>query len=496
MESASEEEFNEFFSAVLPDSVSRAEEPSSTRFSSEFLKSFSFSLHAEQDDALRQMIDYLNRPTDREVFILKGAAGTGKTSLVCGLIKFLTAKGHPTFLAAPTGRAARVFSNKANADACTIHHLIYRPLDEFNESGDLTKIRFELKMEDAGKKGFYFMDEASMISDSPTTEGLFQFESLLDDLIKFVYFQQPGNKLILMGDDAQLPPVSESFSPALRASHFLDRKSIPSTTYELVTVQRQARQSSILSHAHEIKKLQSLEHESLFFEPDFDEEVAEIPNLKDAVNAFVEAYLHQPDETIFLTYSNAMALKINQMIRQRIWGEIPEIPLPGEKLLVVRNHYKSSGPEAEMIANGEQCHLLKIKETSIHEHLGLEWADLELEIDTYRGKEFYQYRSLLSLLNRREPRMLEEEYKLLLMWSRREQKLAEKQGRKDRSFLYINALQLKYGYCITGHKAQGGEWKTVFLLPEKPYGSIQSYTKWLYTTFTRASQKIYLVGNK
>ena len=120
---------------------------------------------------------------------------------------------------------------------------------------------------------------------------------------------------------------------------------------------------------------------------------------------------------------------------------------------------------------------------SIHEHLGLEWADLELEIDTYRGKEFYQYRSLLSLLNRREPRMLEEEYKLLLMWSRREQKLAEKQGRKDRSFLYLDALQLKYGYCITGH-------------PEKPYGSIQSYTKWLYTTFTRASQKIYLVGNK
>ena len=496
MEPTPEEEFNEFFNAVLPDSIVRSGTPTSKQFSAEFLLSFPFTLHAEQDEALRSLIDYLNRPTDREVFILRGAAGTGKTSLVCGLIKFLTAKGHPTFLAAPTGRAARVFSNKANSDACTIHHLIYRPLDEFNESGDLTKIRFELKMEDAGKKGFYFMDEASMISDSPTTEGLFQFESLLDDLIKFVFFEQAGNKLVLMGDDAQLPPVSETYSPALRASHFLERKNIPSTTFELITVQRQARQSSILSHAHEIKKLQSLDHESLFFQPEFDEEVSEIPRLTDAVNAFVEAYLHQPDETIFLTYSNSMALKINQMIRQRIWGEIPEIPLPGEKLLVVRNHYKSSGPEAEMIANGEQCHLLKIKEQSIHQHLGMDWAELELEIDTYRGKEYYQYRALLSLLNRKEPRMLEEEYKMLLMWSRREQKLAEKQGRKDRSFLYINALQLKYGYCITGHKAQGGEWKTVFLMPEKPYGSIQSYTKWLYTTFTRASQKIYLVGGR
>jgi exodeoxyribonuclease-5 len=489
-----QEEIESFLKNILPPEITRPNEPIQSTFSADFLQHFPFQPNTEQNQLLRAIIDYLNRPTHKEIFIVKGAAGTGKTSLICGLIKFIQTKHQEYFLSAPTGRAARVFSIKANADASTIHHLIYRPLDEFNESGDLTKIRFELKMEDAGKEGIYFVDEASMISDTPTTEGLFQFESLLDDLLQFVFYQQPGNKLILMGDDAQLPPVADPYSPALQPQHFLKKSGYVATSSQLNEVQRQSKQSSILWHAHEIRKMQDLAHDLFEFQPEFDEEVVSIPRLEDAVNAFVEAYLHQPDETIFLTYSNAAALRINQMIRKRIWGEAPELPLPGEKLLVVRNHYKNAGPTAEMIANGEQCTLLKLNEQSKHDLLGLEWADLEIEIDTFRGKEFYQYRTLLSLLQRKEPRMLEEEYKLLLMWARKEQKMAEKQGRKDRSFAYINALQVKYGYCITGHKAQGGEWKNVFLFPERPYGSIQAYTKWLYTTFTRASERLYLVG--
>lgn len=467
-----------------------------TELPEDMLKFFPFPLTGEQYQLLLKLWQYLQSDTHCEAAILTGAAGTGKTSLLCGLAKYLRSIGERMYLAAPTGRAARVFGTKAGIAASTIHRLIYRPVELTDSKGELTALKFELKEEEIGKKGIFMLDEASMLSDESVTEGLFQFNSLLDDVLRFIFEKRPGNKLIFLGDPYQLPPVKANESPALNAQLLQTAKNTRAFNLTLTEVKRQGNQSAILNNAHVIRDLQKNATDDWQFTPEWDEqEVIPINSLEDAANRFVELYRDQPDETIFICYSNAMATKINRMIRKRLYGHLPPLPMPGEQLMVVRNHYMGQEKDADLIANGEQCTLSALDLITVHKHLNLDWAEVALELTDYLGKtHVYTYRALLSLLERNDPRLSEAEYKLMLLWAGMERKKAEKTGIADTTFRYLNALQLKYGYCITGHKSQGGEWKNVFLFLERQYGDSLSYLRWLYTTFTRASGQLFLVN--
>ncbi|TDE17445.1 ATP-dependent DNA helicase [Dyadobacter psychrotolerans] len=424
----------------------------------------------------------------RDCFLLKGYAGTGKTTIISTLIKVIKNYGYKSVLLAPTGRAAKVMSNYSDKIALTIHKKIYKQTSDAY-SGSLSFQR----QKNYHDNTLFIVDEASMITD----EAEFGNRSLLADLIDFV-FENPGNKLMLVGDVAQLPPVGQELSPALDRE-YLEKKFYMSVFQEeLKEVMRQDEQSGILFNATELRnqlaeKEPAIKITTKAFRDMFrmtGEKLEE--GLRYAYDKFGQ------ENTIILTRSNKSAVQYNEYIRRMINFSEEELDA-GDRLMVVRNNYNilDEDSPAGFIANGDFVELLKIRKTQeIH---GFRFADVILRLSDYEKQPEFDAKIILDTLHSSSPSMTNEENRKL--YDSVQQDYFDIKSKKERMEAlrkdpFLNALQVKFAYALTTHKSQGGQWSAVFIdqgyLPEEQVNN--EFIRWLYTAITRATDEVFLMN--
>ena len=461
---------------------------------SQIKSNFPFTPTTEQDMAIDALSEFILSDNDRKVFLLCGYAGTGKTSLISALVRTMAQLERKTTLLAPTGRAAKVFSSYSGKSAHTIHKCIYR------QKSIMDNATFTLS-ENRAQNTLFIVDEASMISNDGSSGGL------LDDLIEFVYSGR-GCSMLLLGDTAQLPPVGEAESPALTNS-YLRSMFLDVTAVELKQVMRQLNDSGILYNATMLR--QRIEEEDTFDLPQitfkgFDD----ISNVQgeELIEAIETSYNKAGmDETIILCRSNKRANVYNEGIRRRILYREEELSR-GDMLMIVKNNYywreqlgkedKTILEKLDFIANGDIAEIIRVHGTE--EMYGFRFADVTLSLIDYEDCEI-DVKIMLDTLTSESPSLTREENEKLFnaVWEDYpEIRSKRKRMEEIRKNPYYNALQVKYGYAVTCHKAQGGEWKRVFI--DQGYISEDmispDYYRWLYTAFTRASEKLHLVNWK
>ncbi len=431
---------------------------------------------------------------ESEIFVLKGYAGTGKTTVISTLVNNLWQVKHKFTLLAPTGRAAKVIGTYADKQAFTIHKHLYYPK---TEAGG--KLKFTLR-QNKQRNTIFLVDEASMISGQNTGDSLFDSRSLLSDLIKYVY-SQPGNKLIFIGDTAQLPPVGLSVSPALDPDYLQQHFALPVQSFELDEVVRQDLDSGILFNATKIRQELQQEHvDPIKFNTTGFDDFIRLDNGYDIQDAIETAYDGQAfEETAIIVRSNKRANMYNQQIRNKILLKENELDT-GDYLMVVKNNYfwldKSS--QAGFIANGDIVEVLEI--FKIIDLYGFRFAQVKLRMVDYPGQKPFETVIMLDTLTMDAPSLnYEQSNKLYQAVNEDYQDIKTKWARykKVKENKYFNALQVKFAYALTAHKSQGGQWKNVFV--EQPYLmdlTDKDQLRWLYTAFTRAQKKLYLIGFK
>lgn len=427
----------------------------------------------------------------RQAFVLNGYAGTGKTSLTSALVRSLSDIGIRTILLAPTGRAAKVFAAYSGHGASTIHHHIYQ-----SRKFDPQAMAFNLKRNNF-KNTYFIVDEASMISNHPGEYAVFGTGRLLDDLITYVY-EGEGCRLILLGDVAQLPPVGYTDSPAL-SPEILHSYHLTVYSYTLTDVARQRHDSGILHNATTIRKIISsgeLEPPVIRTKGYNDIEVITGEFLSEKIEECYDS--DGIDETIIITRSNKRAVMFNQGVRGRVLYMESEI-CSGDMLLVAKNNYHwadNGDVEMDFIANGDVAIVKRMRSTS--EFYGFRFADVTLEFPDYHCE--FDAKIILDALYSDTPALSREQNERLLnnvMEDYADIPRRAERFKKLKQDPYFNALQVKFAYSVTCHKAQGGQWKNVFIdmgyIPEEAYNNIDFY-RWLYTSFTRAYGKIYLIN--
>lgn len=493
------------------------------------LQNFGFAPTADQLHAVEVFARFMTDRDERAVMILRGSAGTGKTSLAGAIVRTMQELRQKVTLLAPTGRAAKVFSLNANQPAATIHRSIYREkaftgLDgKFNLNVNLFHDRL------------FMVDEASMISLS-SNNSTFGSGCLLDDLIQYVYNDR-NCRMLLVGDKAQLPPVGEEESPALRADVL---RAYGLTVYEcdLNEVLRQSQDSGILYNATVIRQM--ITHD----------EVTQLPKIR--LNGFADISIVPGDElierlassysevgideTMVITRSNKRANVFNQGIRNMVLGREEELTT-GDMLMVVKNKYKNSPPPSPslngslnnatnnvnslttqatrqvthlpsgggkeiekpvltFIANGDRAVVRRVR--NVREFYGFRFADVSLEFPDYNNAE-EEMTVILDALMTEAPALTQEQNEQLFQHVLEDYEdipLKADRMKKVREDEYYNALQVKFGYAITCHKAQGGQWAHIYL--DQGYMTDEmltpDYIHWLYTAFTRATEHLYLVN--
>jgi len=444
---------------------------------------------SQQEILLNALCDFVISSSDT-IFMLKGYAGTGKTSIVSALIQAMDELKQPVILMAPTGRAAKVLSSYSNHVAYTIHKKIYRQ----NFAGELNG-SFSLDF-NPHKHTLFIVDEASMISNYD--EGNFGSGNLMDDLVSYVYGTE-GCRLILVGDSAQLPPVGQEISPALDPQYFRDTY-LHTIEYELTEVVRQATESGILWNATYLR--QRITEEQFMEFPKINTQFPDIEKIsgEDLIEEISSSYSHNgSDDTIIISRSNKRANIFNNGIRNRILYREEELS-SGDLLMIVRNNYfwsKQTEGKLDFIANGDIAQLKRIRHT--YEMYGFRFADVVLYLSDYDIE--IEARILLDTLQSESPSLTYEENKRLYEAVQEDyMDIGNKRERfkKMKEDPWLNALQVKFAYAITCHKAQGGQWSTVFLdqgyITNEMLG--KEYLRWLYTAFTRATKKLYLVNWK
>ncbi len=465
-----------------------------TNFYLDLLKDFSHEPTFKQDSALHMVSKFLLSQNYEELFLLKGYAGTGKTSIVGTLVKNSWKINKNLVLLAPTGRAAKVISNYSNKEAFTIHKKIYYPKSK--KGGGIS---FSLQ-KNKHKNTIFIVDESSMIPDTSPDSILFDKGSLLSDLIQYVYSGHQC-KLILIGDTAQLPPIKLDISPALDKStleNYFNKKVV---TIELDEVVRQEKGSGILWNASIIR--QSLEDE---FYDTFKFEKENFPDIirpydgQELMSALEDSYLNSGDEeSVFIVRSNKRAFLYNQNIRSRILYKEEELSV-GDHLMVVKNNYfwLETTSEAGFIANGDIIEILEIY--SIKELYGFKFATVNVKMIDYPRMAAFETVLILDTLSSEIASLSFEDSNKLYQEVLKDY---EHETSKYKKFLsvkkniYFNALQVKFSYAITCHKSQGGQWDTVFVeQPYLPNGIDKDYLRWFYTAITRAKKKLYLIGFK
>lgn len=437
--------------------------------------------------------------------VLKGYAGTGKTTLVGALVRVLGALGRPVVLLAPTGRAAKVLGSYAGASASTIHRRIYRSGDD--KDGGYENMALASNRE---RGALFVVDEASMIGKGG--EGPYD-RSLLADLFEYV-FAHPGNRLLLIGDPAQLPPVGSAHSPALDVQELARYGLLPGSV-EMTDVVRQAGSSGILVNATALRNtLAALPEQDDGAGPDghgdpvipqFDLGYPDMYRVEgqDLQDALEEAYGRYGDEEVcVICRSNKRAYLYSQQVRARIHGYEEELEV-NDRLMVVRNNYFWAAQDSNgrsgafnLIANGEQVKVLRVHGTE--ERYGLRFADLAISWWDGRDERELHVKVILDVLASEGPALARGRMRQLAqdVLAGMETASRPERIRLFRKDPYVNALQVKYAYAVTCHKAQGGQWECVFV--DQGYVTEEmldrEYLRWLYTAVTRASQRLYLLN--
>lgn len=463
-----------------------------TDFHKELLQKFPYQPTLKQQELFHLLVDFLFSKDNQSLFLLKGYAGTGKTTTISTLVNNLWKAKKKAVLLAPTGRAAKVISGYSKRQALTIHKKIYFPKKQKNGGVD-----FVLQT-NKHTNTVFIVDEASMIPDRPQNSKLFENGSLLDDLISYVYSGH-NCKLILIGDTAQLPPVKLSVSPALEADRLeLEyRKNV--REIELNEVTRQHDDSGILANATFLRTL--IENDATHFQFDLDfPDIIRLEDGYDIQDAIVDSYDNDGvEDTAFIVRSNKRANQYNQQIRSKIRGQENEIST-GDYIMVVKNNYfwLKESSEAGFIANGDTCEVMRIY--AIKELYGFRFAEVQIRMIDYPDQKPFETVLLLDTLTSESPSLTYEESNKLYEAVKEDyahEKSKYKQFLAIKNNKYFNALQVKFSYSITCHKSQGGQWNTIFI--EQPYlpdGVSKEYFRWLYTAMTRAKEKLYLIGFK
>lgn len=462
---------------------------------------FGFAFTPTQEYAAMLLTHFVCTPQQKVACILRGYAGTGKTSLIGALVRTVRQLGREVVLLAPTGRAAKVFARHAGEAAQTIHRAIYRQ-ETFNGEGTHFSLGFN-KLRDA----LFIVDEASMIARGTAFDAgsLFGTGELMDDLVRFVY-SSPGCRLLLVGDTAQLPPVGEEESAALK-KEYLERYGLTVGEATLTEVVRQASESDVLTGATLIR--QALTDGVQGVPPihvDRHGEVRPMPG-DELIESLVDDYhTWGTDGVIVVTRSNKTANIYNAGIRARIFDREDELTR-GDLVMAVKNNYfwaeqaaralpQGERPKISFIANGDTAEVVRLR--NVHEQYDFRFADATLRFPDYDDTEL-DCRVLLSTLTSESPSLTHAEANRLyeaVLEDYAHIPLKKERMKALRADPYYNALQIKYAYAVTCHKAQGGQWPRVYVdqgyLPPDATG--ESYLRWLYTAFTRTTDRVYLVN--
>ena len=448
------------------------------------------SIQEQAMEDLNRFVHYSNKPA---LFVLKGYAGTGKTTLISTFINWLPKLGLRSVLTAPTGRAAKVLGNYSNKLAFTIHKQIYY---HSNIEGRIVFTIQKNKHSDT----VFIVDEASMISDSGGIGSSFvsQQRTLLDDLVDYVYSGK-NCRLVFVGDTAQLPPVGSSESPALDTNYLSARFPIEIDEIVLDEVTRQAKGSGILHNATLLRK--SLSKTDDFF-PKFD--LLNFQDIQKLSGHEIEekisfCYTNEGIEnTIIICRSNKQANNFNKYIKYSVLFQEDELNV-GDLLMVVRNNYfwlkKEEG--IDFIANGDMLEVTRI--INYEDYFGFRFANVSMRLLDYKKDIEFDVKLILNTLGTETPSLGREDSQKLYeeVW-RTYSNIRDKRERKKavKENPYFNALQVKFGYAITCHKSQGGQWKNVFV--DQGYLTDEmmnkEYLRWLYTGVTRAVDKLYLTN--
>ena len=454
-------------------------------------ENFSYQPTFEQEIAVKSLSEFLLSTANDTVFVLRGYAGTGKTSLVGALVKAMDKLQQKSVLLAPTGRAAKVFSAYAGHPAFTIHKKIYRQQSFSNEVSN-----FSIN-DNLTTHTLYIVDEASMISNEGLSGSMFGTGRLLDDLVEFVY-SGVGCRLLLMGDTAQLPPVGEEQSPAL-ATEALKGYGLNVIEVDLTQVVRQVQSSGILWNATQIRQL--IAEDECFSLPKI--KVSGFPDIQvvrgdELIDTLTGCYEKDGmDETIVVCRSNKRANIYNKGIRAQILYREDELNT-GDLLMVAKNNYfwTEKYKEMDFIANGEIAVVRRVRRT--RELYGFRFAEVLLAFPDQNDFEL-EANLLLDTLHSDAPALPKTENDRLfysVLEDYVDITVKRERMKKMKADPHYNALQVKYAYAVTCHKAQGGQWQNVFL--DQGYMSDEyltpDYFRWLYTAFTRASKTLYLVN--
>lgn len=466
----------------------------SSEFNSLLLKNFPFIPTLKQSVVLEQLSNFIFDTSPSLLYVLKGFAGTGKTTIIGTIVTNLWKAKKSAILMAPTGRAAKVIANYSGKEAFTIHKKIYTA--RYSKSG---KVSFVLAP-NKHKKTIFIVDEASMISDIPAQGSLFGSGSVLDDLMQYVYSGHQC-KLLLIGDTAQLPPVKLDLSPALNVNKLSLNYQKEVTEMELDEVVRQEQDSGILFNATLLREaLANHGYDSFQFDLKGFTDIVRLIDGHDIMGAINDAYSRLgTEDTAIIVRSNKRANLYNQQIRSRILFNEHELTA-GDYLMIVKNNYFWVKPssEAGFIANGDIIEVLEV--FSFKELYGFRFAEVKIRMVDYPRMRPFETVLMLDTIDLETPSLPYEEANRLYQEVLKDY---EDEPSNYRKFLkvknnkYLNALQVKFSYAITCHKSQGGQWNTVFVeQPYLPEGITHDYLRWLYTALTRAKEKLYLIGFK
>ncbi|MDH5367450.1 MAG: AAA family ATPase [Cyclobacteriaceae bacterium] len=438
-------------------------------------------------DLLDDFLESKNN-TERQAFLIKGYAGTGKTSVISVLVKVLPLFNYKYVLLAPTGRAAKVISSYAKRVAFTIHKRIYKTTAD-KDSG-LLKFK---KQKNYSKDTIFIVDEASMLSESQDFGG----KGLLNDLMNYV-FQEKSNKLILIGDSAQLPPVGQIISAGLSKSHLEQNYGVELNEIELTEVMRQGEGSGILDNATNLRnelgkkefniKISTKNYKDLFR--------MNGDKMEDGIRYAFDKY--GMENTTIICRSNQAAIQYNQFVRRYIHFYEDQLEA-GDMLMIVRNNYFYTPDDTPggFLANGDFVILEKV--LSYEERHGFNFAKMQLRMVDYPNQPSFEAIALLDTLHMNTTALPQDLSKQLYDYVAVDYAdLSNAKARNEaiRNDPYLNALQIKYAYALTCHKSQGGQWSSVFVdqgyLPD---GKIdEEYIRWLYTAMTRATDELFLVN--
>lgn len=463
-----------------------------TEFYQKLKNNFPFDVTLKQDAFLQKIAQFVLSENQDELFVLKGYAGTGKTTLLSNLVNQLSFVHRKYVMLAPTGRAAKVISNYAQQPAFTIHKKIYYPKKDKNSG-----IAFTMQT-NKHKNTLFIVDESSMISDNVTDATMYTHGSLLDDLMYYVYSGQ-NCKLIIVGDTAQLPPVGMDESPALDENKLSLHYQMKVESIELIEVMRQEEGSGILYNATELREQLNQEFYDFFeFDVKHFKDIIRLQDGYETLDAIHDAYSKKgSEETIFIVRSNKRANQYNQQIRMRILDIESEIS-PGDYVMVVKNNYfwLKDSKTTDFIANGDVMEILQIYK--YYELYGFRFASVKVRMIDYPDLAAFDTIVLLDTLTSESASLTYEQSNWLyqeVLLDYQDEITAYRRMQKVKNNEYFNALQIKFAYAVTCHKSQGGQWDTVFIeQPYLPNGIDKDYMRWLYTALTRAKEKVYLIG--